>query len=65
MVFVKPANILWVNGDWKLSDLGTLRPLGEASTIATNTLFGSLLYMPPDADIGAHSITSSARIKPI
>jgi len=46
---VKPANILWVNGEWKLSDLGTLRPLGDASTIVTGTLFGSLLYMPPEA----------------
>lgn len=46
---VKPANILWVKGEWKLSDLGTLRPLGNVSTIVTNTIFGSLLYMPPEA----------------
>ncbi|UCJ13809.1 MAG: GUN4 domain-containing protein [Phormidium sp. PBR-2020] len=46
---LKPGNILWVNGCWKLSDFGLIHDLGNRSYAKTVNLIGSYAYMPPES----------------
>jgi serine/threonine protein kinase len=47
---VKPANILWCEGRWKLADLGLMRELGPRRDMTTaTTVMGTPAYAPPEA----------------
>lgn len=47
---VKPANILWCEGRWKLADLGLMRELGPRGDLtAATTVMGTPAYAPPEA----------------
>ncbi|HLI49020.1 MAG TPA: serine/threonine-protein kinase [Chthonomonas sp.] len=47
---VKPANILWCEGRWKLADLGLMRELGPRGDMTTaTTVMGTPAYAPPEA----------------
>ncbi|CCW34472.1 protein kinase family protein [Chthonomonas calidirosea] len=47
---VKPANILWSEGRWKLADLGLMRELGPRGDMTTaTTVMGTPAYAPPEA----------------
>ncbi|MCT7959260.1 serine/threonine-protein kinase [Laspinema sp. D1] len=46
---LKPGNVLWSNGSWKVSDFGLIRNLGNQSYAETSNLGGTLPYMPPEA----------------
>ncbi|AIE74957.1 protein kinase [Synechocystis sp. CS-94] len=48
---IKPDNLLWVNGQWKVADFGISRILEEATSTNTNAnnLSISYRYMPPEA----------------
>jgi hypothetical protein len=45
---VKPANLLWAGGVWKMSDLGTIRLLGQGTEM-TEVQIGTMNYMPPES----------------
>ena len=51
---VKPANVLKVEGAWKLSDFGTVRQSSD-TTSRTNMIIGSMTYMPPESFDGVVS----------
>lgn len=46
---LKPRNILFANGKWKLGDLGGAKVV-EATKLATNnhSLVGTLIYLSPE-----------------
>nr|WP_263012629.1 serine/threonine-protein kinase [Laspinema sp. D3d] len=46
---LKPGNVLWSNGCWKVSDFGLIRNLGNQSYAETSNPIGTLAYMPPEA----------------
>jgi serine/threonine protein kinase len=46
---LKPGNILWVNGHWKVSDFGLIRNLGNRSYVRTVHIMGSYAYMSPES----------------
>jgi serine/threonine-protein kinase len=53
---VKPANVLLINGVWKLADFGLVRLLGESqSAIQTAVPVGTPQYMPPESFNGTIS----------
>lgn len=45
---VKPDNVLYVDGHWKLGDLGLVRPV-DGSLVRTVTRQGTPLYVAPEA----------------
>ena len=46
---LKPANLLRVNGNWKLSDFGSMRGMGVNSMSITQIQLGTSSYMPPES----------------
>ena len=46
---VKPANVLRVGEDWKLSDFGLLRAIDKEHTHRTENIIGTERYLPPEA----------------
>ena len=52
---LKSANVLLVNGDWKLSDFGTVRRSVGAGTDHTMSVIGTAGYMPPESFDGTVS----------
>jgi non-specific serine/threonine protein kinase len=51
---VKPANLLYVQGQWKLADFGIARALGSQDFIRERA-FGTLDYAPPESLTGVIS----------
>jgi TonB family protein len=51
---VKPANVLRVDGVWKLSDYGAVRHVND-TTSRTNLISGTMTYMPPESFDGVVS----------
>lgn len=56
---LKPGNVLWSNGCWKLSDFGLVRNLGTQSYAQTSNPIGSIGYMPPEAFEDKHRIATA------
>jgi eukaryotic-like serine/threonine-protein kinase len=52
---LKTANVLLVGGEWKLSDLGTLRQSAGTATSHTMGVIGTIAYMPPESFEGTVS----------
>ena len=46
---LKPGNILFAQGCWKLSDFGLIRDLGADSYALTANPIGTIAFMPPEA----------------
>jgi serine/threonine protein kinase len=56
---LKPGNVLWVNGCWKVSDFGLIRNLGNQSYAQTSNPIGTLAYTPPEAFDDKHRISTA------
>ncbi|KPQ39584.1 MAG: serine/threonine protein kinase [Phormidium sp. OSCR] len=56
---LKPGNVLWSNGCWKLSDFGLIRSLGNRSYAQTSNPIGTIAYMPPEAWDDKHRISKA------
>ena len=56
---LKPGNVLWSNGCWKLSDFGLIRNLGNRSYAQTSNPIGTIAYMPPEAWDDKHRISKA------
>ncbi|UCJ13811.1 MAG: protein kinase [Phormidium sp. PBR-2020] len=56
---LKPGNVLWSNGCWKLSDFGLIRNLGNQSYAQTSNPIGTIAYMPPEAWDDKHRISKA------
>ncbi|WP_159786136.1 serine/threonine-protein kinase [Sodalinema gerasimenkoae] len=56
---LKPGNVLWSNGSWKLSDFGLIRSLGNRSYAQTSNPIGTIAYMPPEAWDDKHRISTA------
>jgi serine/threonine protein kinase len=56
---LKPGNVLWSNGSWKLSDFGLIRNLGNRSYAQTSNPIGTIAYMPPEAWDDKHRISTA------
>jgi serine/threonine protein kinase len=61
---LKPANILFHEGRWKLSDFGIALPVMSDTTqfSATNSVWGTTLYMPPEQARDFHHVDARADI---
>jgi serine/threonine protein kinase len=56
---LKPGNVLWSNGSWKLSDFGLVHNLGNQSYAQTSNPIGTIAYMPPEAFGNQNKISQS------
>jgi len=62
---LKPTNILFHDGRWKLSDFGLVLPIGEERTTtltSVNSGWGSHLYCAPEQLVSFHNVTFAADI---
>jgi serine/threonine protein kinase len=60
---LKPKNVLFHEGIWKLSDFGLILPPGGKTTVLTQkTNWGTKDYAAPEQAIDFHSVTSAADI---